>query len=78
VTTTRRARALLIHIERTGWSAILHGPVRVIHPAIRQVGCYWQFDHTRRTYEVPAAAMPAITSAIEVAGHIVKNGAPTW
>lgn len=79
MTATRRpAKPLTVNVAETRHSGVIEGPVRAIHPAIKKIGCAWQYDHARHAYLVPRQALDDIMVAIEVAGHIVNYAAPLW
>lgn len=74
----RRSSRVTALAERRGRLGLLAGPVRVIHPAIRVVGCPWRYDHRWHHYEVPLQRLDAVTAAIKTSGHEVDTRSATW
>lgn len=69
---------LVVDVEQTARSGVLYGPVRVVHPAIKAVGCPWQYDHRRHAYLIPRQHIDDVMVAIELAGHAVQMRMPQW
>ncbi len=71
-------KPLTVTVEQTRHSAVISGPVRVVHPAIKAVGCAWQYDHRRHAYLVPRRHLDDVSVAIELAGHHVQLEMSPW
>jgi hypothetical protein len=68
-----------VAVEQTKRSAVLYGPVRVIHPVLRRLAVPWQFDHRRRAYLVPVQRIDDVMVGIELDGHNVDyRSAALW
>lgn len=61
----KRRRRAVVRTETTRHSALFHGPVRVIAPAIRTVGCPSMYDPKRHAYSVPVKWADDVAVAIE-------------
>lgn len=68
---TSRSKPVSVTVEHTRQSGVVHGPVRVVHPAIRLVGSPGEYDGLQHAYRVPGDMLDDVTAAIEAAGHTV-------
>lgn len=74
----RRTKPLTVTVEQMRFSGVLKGPVRAIHPAIKRVGCAWQFEPRTHAYKVPLQALDRVLVELEMAGHAVQVQMPGW
>jgi hypothetical protein len=72
-----RPRITATTTKNTG---IIIGPVRIIHPAIKLVGCVYQYDNRRHHYKIPIRYLDDVLVAIEVGGSkaIVEVVSALW
>lgn len=78
MTATKRLTVTVEQPANKPHSALAFGPVRVIQPAIRAVGCAWQYDSLLHCYKVPRDRLDDVIAAIESAGHRVDVPMPGW
>lgn len=72
---TRISRAAVtVRVRRTHHSGQIEGPVRVIHPLLRALGCPWQYDH-RAHYLVPIQHLDDLVADMERRRIVVQDGA---
>jgi hypothetical protein len=70
---TRGVRPFTVTVEYTARCAIVRGPVRVVHPAIRQSNADWRYDSVQHAYEIPENQLDGVADAIRRAGHKVTS-----
>jgi hypothetical protein len=79
---SRSSSPVKIIVEQTARSGRIFGPVRIIHPAIKQVGCPWQYDHRRHAHLVPVQYLDDVLVAIELLKikpqAVVEYRGPGW
>ena len=71
----RRPNRAVITVEFKQHSAVVHGPVRVVHPTLRALGCPWQYDHRKHAFLVPVQRLDDVIADIEARGHVIVGGA---
>lgn len=79
--TKRRTKPLTVTIEqpaRLRHSAVVRGPVRVVHPAIKAAGVPWQYSHQRHGYLIPRQRVDDVAARLELDGHRVEIPMPGW
>jgi hypothetical protein len=72
----RRPNRAVITVAFRPHSGVLHGPVRVVHPTLRALGCPWQYDHRKHAFLVPVQRLDAVIVIvdIEARGHVIVGG----
>lgn len=74
----RRTRPLTVRVDQLRHSGVLYGPVRVVAPAIKRVGCSAQYDNRLHAFKVPLQRLDDVMVAIELDGHHVQLGMASW
>lgn len=77
----KRDTPIVIRPTQIKFTGIIPGPVRVIHPAIKRVGCVWQYDRRRHAFLVPIRHLDAVLIEIErgnVKAIVEYSAAQLW
>jgi hypothetical protein len=53
-------------------SALVIGPTSIIPPALRRIGCPWQWDHQARAYLVPRQRLADVEALLTLDGYNVE------
>lgn len=64
----RRPRVIVQVREQTAQVA---GPVRLVHPVLRDLACPWRYESRLHGYVVPVQQLPAVVTCLRARGLAV-------